>query len=124
MKPNIYIRSLEIGDEHSAIGISYNDLKSKLLTEEYFINRYYANYFERYQFPHYHGIRYGNNYRKFSDFNEETKNRKCVLASHAYFNLIEYQDLIETKKSSKQANRNSLIAILLTLVAIIISIFA
>ena len=132
MRRNVYLRGFEIGNENFSSGISYYELKNQFLKEgfkitdnfeEYFINWFFENFYERYQFPYYHGIRYGNNFRKLTDFTEESKKRPCILSSKAFFDLVDYQELIETKKSSKQANRNSLIAILLTLIAIIISIF-
>lgn len=132
MKKNIYIRGLEIGHENIENGISYYELKELLLIEkfkitenfeEYFINWFFENFYERHQFTYYHGIRYGNNFRKLTDFSEDSKKRPCVLSSKALFDLVDYEELIETKNSSKQANRNSIIAIGLTLLAIIVSIF-
>ncbi|MBW6534916.1 MAG: hypothetical protein K0B11_07905 [Mariniphaga sp.] len=133
MKHNIYIRSLEIGINSFPNGISYNNLKKQLINEkyqieddfeEYFLNWFFENFYERTQFPYYHGIRYGNNFRKKKDIDEIYKNRKCILSAKSYFNFLEYVELIETKKSSKQANRNALIAIILTLLALIISIWS
>lgn len=130
---NIYIRSLEVGVENIEAGISYFEMKDKLINEgfpfsgtfeEYFINWFFKNFFEHSQYPYYHGTRYGDNYRKLKDISDQSKNTKCIISSEACFDLIDYQELIEVKKSSKQSNRNALIAIVLTLLALLVSIIS
>jgi hypothetical protein len=46
-----------------------------------------------------------------------------ILKTEYYFRLIEYQELQEARKASKSANRNSFIAITVSILAIIISIY-
>jgi hypothetical protein len=53
--------------------------------------------------------------------NSGSTENKWVLKTKYYFRLLEYREIVMAKKSSKQANRNAWIAIILSFLTFIIS---
>ena len=123
---NLYIEALKEGRNRMKEGITFDDLRG------YLENNGFNDEFRNADFLHYFNFWFYNNfYHKSITFNLKVSNGntqyalnnthsydrdKCIMTGEAYENLIDFENLQEARKSSKQSYTVSIWAIVISAV--------
>lgn len=116
-KEDLYIALLRYGKENLSIGRTYNELKKHLEDQghEFTDGQLKRIFSDAYEFPVGLGaLPNGGSYRILDDRIKHNVPHLLTLA--AYFQLLEYQELTEARKTSRLAMVISIGAVVLTLV--------
>lgn len=109
MKPNLYIKALDIGYSLGDAGISFNKMIKNLKSLNYeFAEDLFRDWFYR-NFEHKKRPRLLNNPAQGVSRDEDDK--KLRLSSESLFQYLEYVELKEARQNSKFAKKQSLIAV-------------
>ena len=119
MIDNIYLKALEIGYDLGEKGISLKEINERLKTLKYkFEDDLFRDWFYR-NFEHKVRIQFINN--PLSGVSKKEDNIKLRLSSDSLFQYLEYVELKEARVNSKSARNQSLIAIGIAILSLLVS---
>lgn len=119
-KQHFYLKALEIGFDSKDIGVSFNETNEKLNQLEYEFNEdlfrdwYYRN------FEHKNRVTFSN--KPTTGVSADLDNTKYRLSSDSLFQYLEYLELKEARVNSKSARKQSLIAIGIAILSLLVSV--
>ena len=126
MNTNIYIKTLEIGQDNMKEGISFNELIIKLCIQKT-EGTFYTNFRIWFYDNFYNELTISNRIRKYSpsrapNYPSALDDEKCYISAKSTMEYLDYIELKEARESAKFAKKIAIISIGLTLTAIIVQI--
>lgn len=110
---NIYIRALKYGEERFETGVVYRELLEHLGVEQ---NTQLETVFRMWFFDKFAASINANKTQVTIDWDVFKKSTPYFLTGDAYLSLMDYRELQEARKSSKQAMKIAIASILLAVV--------
>ncbi|HEX7414574.1 MAG TPA: hypothetical protein VF411_11070, partial [Bacteroidia bacterium] len=110
-------------------GISFNELIKHLGSKGFQFNAHYLDYFHIWFYTNFYHPSVTPHLKSYTFAttevlrkNQERDNDTCIITGEAYENLIDFENLQEARKSSKQANKLATWAIVISIVLALIQI--
>jgi hypothetical protein len=122
---NLYIEALKFGRDNMNSGVSFSEMKTHLESKGHVISENFKGYLRFWFYENFfkNGVTNTLNYYSgstsavLSYLNEgKFDYDKCIMTGNAYENLIDFENLQQARKSSKQSYMGSIWAIVISAV--------
>lgn len=130
---NLYIEALKEGRNNMKDGISFDELIKHLQSKGFEFSSGYLDYFRFWFYTNFYHLVITPHLKlstpqsitilhEATVSNPNVDNEKCIITGEAYENLIDFENLQEARKSSKQANKLATWAIIISIILGVISV--